>query len=383
MTIMSRPSVLMLLLAGALGALLMLLTGLMGGGRQAGLAPASPRAAVAQQAAPVRSAPWTASAPGRVEPKGGEVRLTAHAAGRIIEVAVQVNDAVEAGDLLLRLDDDEARARLIAADAEAAVRRRERDAEVAVGRLALDRRQAEDTLAASERAVLIARTELDRVIRARRAGTAAEADVGRERAALKTALDKQEADRAALRRAQTVAAIPLPTRLEAGLTGARADVTLAELALERTRVRAPAAGTVLQIGTRVGETVSPAPEHVLLLMGDVSALRVRAEVEERDVAKVRAGQAVVLRSEAYPGRDFSGRVASLAQSLGAAKLAQRGPRRPSDVDTLEVMIDVDAGSLLLPGMRVDVFFRADAAVSTPPVAPPPGPIAGPTAPKSD
>ena len=39
------------------------------------------------------------------------------------------------------------------------------------------------------------------------------------------------------------------------------------------------------------------------------------------------------------------------------KLAQRGPRRPNDLDTLEVMIDVAQGSALMPGMRVDAFFK--------------------------
>jgi HlyD family secretion protein len=96
---------------------------------------------------------------------------------------------------------------------------------------------------------------------------------------------------------------------------------------------------------------------VLLLLGDVSALKVRAEVEERDAAKVRVGQVVVVRSDAYQDREFNGKVASLAPSLGPGKLGQRGPRRPSDVDVLEVVVDMDGQPPLLPGMRVDVFFR--------------------------
>ena len=55
------------------------------------------------------------------------------------------------------------------------------------------------------------------------------------------------------------------------------------------------------------------------------------------------------------------------------KLAQRGPRRPNDLDTLEVEIDVAAGSLLMPGMRVDTYFR----IETPP--PPPAPAPEPRA----
>ena len=88
----------------------------------------------------------------------------------------------------------------------------------------------------------------------------------------------------------------------------------------------------------------------------------RAEIEERDTAKVRVGQSTIIKSDAHPGKDFEGTVATIAQALGPGKLAQRGPRRPNDVEVLEVVIDLAAGSPLLPGMRVDVFFKPDATV---------------------
>ena len=310
----------------------------------------------------VRAAPkptWAASAAGRVEPRGGEIKIGAQTAGRIADVAVKINDTVKAGDLLIRLDDDEALARIAAAEAEAAVRKRERDAET-VGRQAQDRRNAEDAVAAAERALTQARADFDAAVRGRPSdGTA---DLTAQRAAVKAAQDKLVQEREGLRRAQAAAGIPLPTRLEAALTAARSDLSLAETALERTRVRAPSDGTVLQINARPGETASPSPEQTLLVLGDLTALRVRAELEERDSAKIRVGQAAIVQSDAHPGRQFEGKVVTMAQAMGAGKLAQRGPRRPNDVDVLEVVIDLDAGSGLLPGMRVDVFFKPDATV---------------------
>ena len=80
-------------------------------------------------------------------------------------------------------------------------------------------------------------------------------------------------------------------------------------------------------------------------------------LEERDAAKVRVGQSVVVKSDAHPGREFAGKVASLAPALGPGKLGQRGPRRPNDVDVLEVVVDMEGQPPLLPGMRVDVFFK--------------------------
>ena len=57
---------------------------------------------------------YDVAAPGRVEPKSGEIRLGATYLGRVEEVLVSVDDKVEEGELLLRLDDvqrghDEAR----------------------------------------------------------------------------------------------------------------------------------------------------------------------------------------------------------------------------------------------------------------------------------
>ena len=306
---------------------------------------------------------WAASAAGRVEPRGGEIKIGAQTAGRMADIAVKINDVVKTGDLLIRLDDEEASARMAAAESEAAVRKRERDAET-VSRPAQDRRNAEDAVAAAERALAQARADLDGTVRTRSTSGAAASDPPALRAAVKAAQDKLGQERDALRRTQLTAGIPLATRLEAALTAARSDLSLAETALERTRIRAPSDGTVLQINARAGETATPSAEQTLLVLGDLTALRVRAELEERDSAKVRVGQTAVVQSDAHPGRKFEGKVVTMAQALGPSKLAQRGPRRPNDVEVLEVVIDLDANSGLLPGMRVDVFLKPDATVQS-------------------
>jgi HlyD family secretion protein len=313
---------------------------------------------------------WSATAAGRVEPKGGEIKLAALTAGRIDSVLVKVGDKVKAGDLLVRIEDVDAMARLLGADAEAGVRKRERDTETNVPKLTQDRRNAEDRLNNTERAITLTRMELDRLLAARHADPASVTaeQIENQRKALAEATLRLEPDRQAHRQSQLAQGVPLPTRLEAGLTASRAELTLAEAALERTRVRAPFDATVLQVHARLGELAAASPEQPLVVIGDLSGLEVRAEVEERDVAHVTAGQEVVLRTDAYPGREMTGRVRRIGQSMHPQRLAQKGPRRPSDIDTLEVMIDVEGETALVPGMRVDVFFKqrpvADAAGKT-------------------
>ena len=301
---------------------------------------------------------WAASAPGRVEPRNGEVRVGAQTSGRVVQVLVRINDVVKAGDLLVRLADDESQAKLAAATAEISVRRRERDTENAVKLLA-DRRVAEDALSFAERNQFRARLDLDQLLMTMESGKSTPESIDAARTALTDATDRVEQERVNLRRVQVLPGMPLPTRLDSSVAGARAELAAIESAVERTRIRAPSDGTVLQVNTRVGETVSPSPEDVLVTFGDLSVLRVKAEIEERDVTKVRVGQAVVVRSDTFPGLEFAGQVDRMAKALGAQRIAGKGPRRPTDIDVLQVQINLDAVTTLLPGMRVDVFFKPD------------------------
>lgn len=336
--------------------------GLFGGGAPSQGAGAQ---AVAASSEPGKSptVTWAASAPGRVEPTGGEIKITPQAGGRIADVLVGVNDKVVAGDLLVRLDDSDLEARVAAAEAEVNVRRRERDGEAATGK-ALERRNAEDALAAAERVLTANRGDLDRQLKAVKSGGATPADIEKAREAVSQAAQKLDAARTALRKLNAAGGLPLQTRLEAGIAAARAELTLAESALERTRVRAPRDGTILQVLATPGETAAPSPENILLVLGDMSKLRVRAEIEERDVGKVRIGQAAIIRSDSYPGKDFEGKVASIAQALGPGRLSLKGPRKPTDIDVLEVMIDLNGTPPLLSGMRVDVFLKPDATANS-------------------
>lgn len=299
---------------------------------------------------------WLAAAPGRVETRGGEVRIAAGMLGRVSEVLVKVNDKVEEGELLIRLEDDEARARLAAAEAEAGARKRERDAQaMTAGRE--DIAKAEDAVFSAGRALTGARFELDYALAARRAGTGSEQQLADARKRYADARDRLARDRIAFAKAQAKPGLASPNRLESALSAARAEVEVAEALLDKTRIRAGAGGTVLQLNAKLGEMVAPSPEQPLVFIGDLSVLRVKAEVEESDVAKIKIGQRAFVRTSSYPGRDFEGRVASLAPSLAAPRIGFRGVRRATDVEVLEVTIELDGSTPLVPGMRTDAFFR--------------------------
>lgn len=306
---------------------------------------------------------WAASATGRVEPKSGEVRIVAETAGRIEDIGVELNDRVAAGDLLIRLDDADALTKVAAATAEAQMRERIRNNDSVRG-LARERRDAEDEVANAERALFGARQVFDDALKEKREGSGTDAAVSTARSNLEEAKKKLADERANLAAVNAKSGMPLPTSVESTLAVARAKLTAAELAVERTRVRAPFDGTVLNMVAKEGELATPSPQNALLVFGDVNSLKVRAEVEERDAAKIHVGQRVIVRADAFPNQDFEGRVTSIAQSLSTPRIASRGPRRPNDVEVLEAVVDLDGRPPLLTGMRVDVFFKHDTTAST-------------------
>ncbi len=64
---------------------------------------------------------WSAAAPGKIEPREGEYRIAVSALGRIVDVRAKAGDTVQAGEIIVRLDDAELAARLAAAQADAAL----------------------------------------------------------------------------------------------------------------------------------------------------------------------------------------------------------------------------------------------------------------------
>jgi HlyD family secretion protein len=300
--------------------------------------------------------PWVAAAPGRVEPGSGEFRLGAAVLGRVADVPVKVNDVIESGELLIRLDDEEPRARLAAAEAEEGLARRERDNQPATsGRE--DVTKGEDGVYSAEREVMGARFELDAAIAGKRRGEATEQQLADARKRLQKAQDRVERERLAYAKAQAKSNLPAPNRSESALTAARANVALAGTQLDKARIRAPKAGTVLEVNAKQGEIVSPSPEQPLVVIGDMNVVRVKAEVDDGDVAKIKVGQKAFVRSINYPGRDFEGTVTSLAPTMATPRISPRGPRRPSDIEVLDMTIELDGKVPLLPGMRVDAFVR--------------------------
>ena len=301
---------------------------------------------------------WQVIAPGEVEPVSGEIKIGSSVVGRIAEVTVKVNDRVFAGELLVRLEDDDLKARVAVAEAQAALQKRERNERFA-GVRAADRRKAEDAVADAEKAVVDAQSAVDSAAAARDEG-ASDSTLTAARTALSRAQDRLQQQRDALRRLYAQSNVPLPTRSEGQLNVARGELAYANANLEKMKIRAPIAGTVLQVNAKVGEVTSPSSPQPLISLGDVSALRVRAEVAELNIGSIKVGQPVVVRAAAFREREFAGKVSSVAAGVEPRRTGADARRPPSDSKFVQVFVDlIDPGPFAV-GMNVDVYFRSDA-----------------------
>ena len=106
-----------------------------------------------------------------------------------------------------------------------------------------------------------------------------------------------------------------------------------------------------------GESFSTLVPKPILTMADTSWLRVRAEVDERDVARVFAGQRVVIRADGWQDAGVPARVSRVSSQMGRKTVRTGDPADKGDRDVLEVLVDLDRQDpRLVVGLRVTALF---------------------------
>lgn len=110
--------------------------------------------------------------------------------------------------------------------------------------------------------------------------------------------------------------------------------------VERGLVRAPAAGTVLEVFARAGEAVSA--ERGIVDLGDTANMFVEAEVYATDFPRVREGAKATITGEAFTG-SLAGTVAEILREAGTSTLFPTDPLTSPDNRVLKVRIRLQSG----------------------------------------
>ncbi|MBX9746009.1 MAG: efflux RND transporter periplasmic adaptor subunit, partial [Hyphomonadaceae bacterium] len=127
---------------------------------------------------------------------------------------------------------------------------------------------------------------------------------------------------------------------------ARAQVAAAETDLGRSVIRSPIAGVVVDRQVNVGQSVAASLQAptLFIIAQDLSRLQANITVDEADIGFVQEGQAVRFTVDAFPDRDFEGRVSQVRQQ----GVSDQG------VVTYTVVVEADnPGRALLPGMTAN------------------------------
>jgi RND family efflux transporter MFP subunit len=207
-------------------------------------------------------------------------KVGAKLTGRVARVLVRQGQRVRAGDELLKLDEQDQRAAIAAAQAR--------------------------SLAAEAR-VQTARANLaETEEQARRARTLAQRDVG----PLANAVDLE---------ARTQALIATVQAAQAEVRAAQAEVTTLKTALQQLTVLAPIDGTVLSKPPELGEVVGP--QTTLLELGDLSleSLVVETDVTEARLQKVKVGGPCEIVLDAFPNRRLRGKTLEILPRVNRSK----------------------------------------------------------------
>lgn len=232
------------------------------------------------------------SATGTLQPLVS-ANVGATVSGPVIEVLADFNSQVTANQVLARLDPTPFQQRIV---------------------------QAQATLAQAQAQLAVAESDYQRYVLLQQRGFASEQLMSQQRAARDTA--------------------------RAAVSQASASVASARTDLDRSVIRSPIAGVVVDRQVNVGQPVASSLQAATLFViaQDLSRLQANIVVDEADIGEVNEGQAVRFTVDAFPDREFEGRVSQVRQQ-GVAE---------SGVVSYTVVVEADnPGRQLLPGMTAN------------------------------
>jgi multidrug resistance efflux pump len=295
---------------------------------------------------------------GYVEPASEVRRLSPKTGGVIKACYARVGQVVRKGTPILTLHDEKEAAAVDLARKQLEVARAEEEQlksgvnryRVLAAEKAVARCQAQYQYAAHE-------AERTRKIYAGKAASSSDTEAAEaRRAQLEASLRQAEAELLYLRNYVRDVDAALA---RAKVRQARANLELAEQQLRDLCVMAPFDGTVLKILKRPGEGVRMIELEPVVLFGDLSHLRVRAEIDERFVQNLCVGQSAEVYGPNLMGRAYPGRVVEVEQIMGDKTLFTRASSERKDLHVLEVVLDMEAGFSAPVGLQVDVRVQRE------------------------
>lgn len=289
--------------------------------------------------------------------------------GQIVEILADYNSPVKAGQVVAKLNAEQITARRDAAAADLAQSR----ADLGVRKAQLERARAARLRANS--------TVLDQSAQRERANAQlaeARRNYGRQQELSSRAVGSQTALEAARTQFEILTAALASIEAQIGATasemsGLDADITLAEaqiqageatilarqakladitIDLERSDIRSPVDGVIVQRQIELGQTVaaSLSAPTLFTIAQDLREIDIYASIDEADVGRLKVGQVATFTVNAYPNRTYQGRM----------EMVRLAAQTVQNVVTYTAVIRVGNSDLsLLPGMTANLQIVTD------------------------
>ncbi|QCO57608.1 HlyD family secretion protein (plasmid) [Pseudorhodobacter turbinis] len=284
--------------------------------------------------------------------------ISSRVQGYVVEVAVNHNEQVKAGQVLLRLDDGDYRIALDTA------KERVRTADQTIARIGAQIAAAEAGVVQAQAQQAVAQAQLtaakrayDRAHQLLATNVVSQAQLDQATELLDTTTASLASAAAAIRNAEAQVGVLHAQQAEAKGTKHELELAVAQAQrnLDLTVLRAPTDGTVGNMSVEIGDLVTAGTRLAALV--PMNTLYVEANFKETQIADVALGAHVGITFDAIPDKTFEGRVESISPATGSVfsllpadnatgnftKIVQRIPVRISIPETALVVGNLRAG----------------------------------------
>jgi HlyD family secretion protein len=283
-----------------------------------------------------------------------KIQLGSKVVGKVAWIGVEKGDVVQKGQLLVRLEDDEYRARVNEAQA-ALLASRELLTELENGSRPEEIARGKADLDLAEANLRNAKVTLDRTEKLAGEGLMTQQNLDDAKARYEVVKSQVESARKALELWQAGPRIEQISTQRARVKNAQATLEFAKTQLEATEIRAPISGTILERLVEIGEMVTTSfvgdrgAKSSVVSLADLNDLQVEIDVSQADFARLHMDQPAVIVPEAFAERRYEGRLEEIAPEANRQKA------------TVQVKVKVmNPDNYLRPEMNAKVTFLKEA-----------------------
>lgn len=296
---------------------------------------------------------------GYVEPASEIRRLAFKHPGILGEYKIQLGQTVKAGDLLAVQQNNEEQAALTVAESQLLAAKADLEKVLAgVNPYEIEAKKNAQRVSALD--AEYAHRKLDRIeqLRSNKFASEDDRDLAETNAKLKQA-DSRRLTAESRYLTHFVRDVDKQLAL-AQLAVADAQLQSAKQRLAETYLTAPIDGTVLETILRVGEsTFSVGSPEPALLLGDMTKLRVRAEIDENYALALKDGQKAIVFGRGLGDKEIPAHVSMVKKIMGKKTVFAKTATERKDIDVIQAFIEPDAEMQVPIGLEVNVKIAID------------------------